>query len=65
MFSDRSRRRRPMWRLIAWSAFLSFGVLHLLVGALVLVVLIRHHIVECDEILALATEDLVHEYEKF
>ena len=54
-----------MWRLIAWSAFLSFGVLHLLVGALVLVVLIRHHIVECDEILALATEDLVHEYEKF
>ena len=65
MFSDKSRRRRPMWRLIAWSAFLSFGVLHLLVGALVLVVLIRHHIVECDEILALATEDLVHEYEKF
>ena len=54
-----------MWRLIAWSAFLSFGVLHLLVGALVLLVLIRHHIVECDEILALATEDLVHEYEKF
>lgn len=55
-------RRRPMWRLIAWRAFLAFGALNLLAGALVLGVMMRHHIVECDEILALATEDLVREY---
>ena len=64
MFSDRFRRR-PMWLQITWSAFISFGVLHLLVGALVLVVMIRHHVAECDEIIALATEDLVREYAEY
>ena len=64
MFLDRLRRR-PMWFQIAWSAFISFGVLHLLVGVLVLVVMIRHHVAECDEIIALATEDLVREYAEY
>lgn len=54
-----------MWLQIAWSAFISFGVLHLLVGVLVLVVMIRHHVAECDEIIARATEDLVQEYEEY
>ena len=54
-----------MWFQIAWSTFISFGVLHLLAGVLVLVVMIRHHVSECDEIIALATEDLVREYEEY
>lgn len=64
MFLDRLRNR-PMWLQIAWSAFISFGVLHLLVGVLVLVVMIRHHVAECDEIIALATDDLIREYEEY
>ena len=63
MFWDRLRRR-PMWLQIAWNTFISFGVLHLLVGVLVLVVMIRHHLAECDEIITLATEDLVREYKE-
>ena len=54
-----------MWLQIASSAFISFGVLHLFVGALVLAVMIRHHVAECDEIIALATEDLVREYKEY
>ena len=64
MFWDRLRRR-PMWLQIAWNTFISFGVLHLLVGVLVLVVMIRHHLAECDEIITLATEDLVREYKEY
>ena len=54
-----------MWLQIAWNTFISFGVLHLLVGVLVLVVMIRHHLAECDEIITLATEDLVREYKEY
>lgn len=52
----------PMWRRIAWSAFLSFGLLCALVDAGVLVVTIRHHTAEYHEVLSVVSNDLAKEY---
>ena len=60
-----SSARNPIWRRIAWSSFISFGLLYLLVGILVLVVTIRHHTSEYHAILSRLSADLKGEYARY
>ena len=57
-----SSARRPIWRRIAWSSFLSFGLLYLLVGVLVFVFTVRHHTNEYHATLSRLSDDLKGEY---
>ena len=54
--------RKPIWRRIALSSFVSFGLLHLLTGVVVLLAVIRHHTHQYRDMLARLTQDLVAEY---
>ena len=60
-----SSARNPIWRRIAWSSFISFGLLYLLVGILVLIVTIRHHTSEYHAILSRLSADLKGEYARY
>jgi signal transduction histidine kinase len=57
-----SSAHKPLWFRIAWSSFLSFGLLYLCVGVFVLVAIIRHHVREYNDMLFRLTQDLVKEY---
>ena len=57
-----SSARRPIWRRIAWSSFLSFGLLYLFVGVLVFVFTVRHHTNEYHATLSRLSDDLKGEY---
>jgi hypothetical protein len=57
-----SSAHKPLWFRIAWSSFLSFGLLYLCVGVFVLVAIIRHHVREYNDMLFRLTQDRVKEY---
>lgn len=59
-----TRRIRPMWVKIAFSSFASFGVLFILMGALVMFVTIRHNTAEYHEVLSRLVNDLESEYHR-
>ena len=57
-----SAELHPLWHRLAWSSFISFGVLYLVIGALVLTVSIRHHTNDYHDALSRLTRDLTAEY---